>query len=192
VYDVLLCTFAPPAKLPEDLPVSEYFQIRTLGRYGAAILRTSRQVHREASDYMVKTNRFVSVRNTTTLPFYGVIQTDDIFPVSTDAQNVSQFKGYLLELTMSSPEAFPDEEDNPIPMHPMSAMLLARDLPEFCHSMSRGTACLLSSLALYGSTSTSRLCLTSLWYLTKTHLSGLSQTSCSRLCSSRSKPIYAV
>jgi hypothetical protein len=89
-----------------------------------------------------------------------------------DEQSVSQFKGYLLELTMSSPKFPPDEQGNPFPMRPMSVMLLARHLPHFCNSMSRGdgfspgftlhvrlelnvapvgTASLLGSLFMYGS-----------------------------------------
>jgi hypothetical protein len=38
-----------------------------------AILRTSRQVHREAYDYMMKTNRFILVRTTTPLPLTTIL-----------------------------------------------------------------------------------------------------------------------
>ncbi|KAF1834603.1 hypothetical protein BDW02DRAFT_568847 [Decorospora gaudefroyi] len=86
---------------------------------------------------MVKTNRFVLLRSTTPLPIYDIIALYNVETVAINEQSVSQFKGYMLEIRMSAPKPFPNVEESPFPMRPMSAMLLSRELPRFCAGLSR-------------------------------------------------------
>jgi hypothetical protein len=67
-----------------------------------AILRTSSQIHREAYDLMVKENQFVLLRSTGNLPLSRLLEIPDISIVTTDPSLISQFRGYVLEVELSS------------------------------------------------------------------------------------------
>jgi hypothetical protein len=129
----LLCTFRPlPTSGPRQPPQASAETIHSMGHCAdTAILRTSRQVHREAYDYMMKTNRFILVRTTTPLPLTTILACagDAITVISKKEKYNTEFNGYLLALMLSCPITFPNDS---CPKEVMSIMLRAQDLAVFC------------------------------------------------------------
>lgn len=103
-----------------------------------AILRVSRNIHLEAYDLMIKKNRFVYVRSRG-VPIY-LPRADTLPIVSENEDHVRRFKGYVLEVTMTSH----DERPPPLPPSahdPFDVMILARDLDMLCASLMRFNEC---------------------------------------------------
>ncbi|KAI4689248.1 uncharacterized protein J4E88_002598 [Alternaria novae-zelandiae] len=127
VYTLLLCSFGSPVEQTwENYPLP----IESAGHCAdTAILLTSRQVHLEAYDVMVKANRFVFVRAFPPLPLMEVLQVGDVTVITLNDLHISQFKGHMLAVTLST--STPSHEP------PMSVMLLARDMEPFCANINR-------------------------------------------------------
>jgi hypothetical protein len=56
--------------------------------------------------------------------------------VTKSTQHISQFDGYLLEVTLSESKSCPKSSDEPL----MSTMILLRDLSSFCETLNRSIA----------------------------------------------------
>ena len=127
VYSLLLCSFGYPV---EQTVHNFHLPIASDGhRADTAILLTSRRVHLEAYDVMVKVNRFVAVRAYLPLPLMEILQESDVSVITLNDLHISQFKGHMLSVTLST--SAPSHEP------PMSVMLLAGDLQPFCKSINR-------------------------------------------------------
>jgi hypothetical protein len=96
VYKILLCSFEP---LPRGIGQQAYHNWSLLftpvlakHSVNTAILRANSQIHREAYDVMVKTNRFIRISCTGGLPLEAVFICQQI-PVVATEERITQFKG---------------------------------------------------------------------------------------------------
>lgn len=139
IYAFLLADFDPPFS---ELEFTEAKIQRSITSFvlashsiDTAILRTSRNVHLEAYDLMVKKNRFVRFISRGVPKYFmsGI----ELPMVAVNADIISRFKGYVLEVTVTS-----DEEplpDMPPGAHdPFEAMILARDIGTLCAGLMTG------------------------------------------------------
>jgi hypothetical protein len=75
----------------------------------ATILRTNKQVYREAYAVMVKTNRFIHVIATGSVPFQTLLRSSHVPIVTLNEIHASQFRGYVMRLTLSSDSSLTPE-----------------------------------------------------------------------------------
>lgn len=139
IYAFLLADFDPSSS-EVDLTESEIQSLLTEFTWAShsidtAILRVSRNVHLEAYDLMVKKNRFVRVRSRG-VPKY-LLSAVAVPIVTANAGRVSRFKGYVLEVTMTSDEE-PLPQMSPRAHDPFEAMILSRDAGALCRCLMFG------------------------------------------------------
>jgi hypothetical protein len=102
-----------------------------------AILQVSCQVHREAYDVMVKTNRPVLLRSRGQIPLWQILAAANIAVVAAHEGYVAQFQGYVLDITLAHKPNQPGSVDTSELglMAPLSVMILARDLDKLIQSL---------------------------------------------------------
>lgn len=139
IYAFLLADFDPPSN---ELELTESSIQRSMAAFAlashsidTAILRASRNVHLEAYDLMVKKNRFVRFISRG-VPKY-LLSGIELPIVTVNADIISRFKGYVLEVTVTS-------DEDPLPHMPLGAhdpfeaMILARDTGTLCIGLMAG------------------------------------------------------
>lgn len=127
VYDLLLCSW--DKNLEQDQDYDGMFNRRVLMYSAAALMRTSKQVHSEASDYMIKRNQFVHV---TCRGFdMRCLFLHPIPVVTSNKRKTSQFKEYAMHLTLTKP-MYSGDISGP---SEYSLMVLCADLPYFCEKL---------------------------------------------------------
>jgi len=164
IYKIILCSFepSPPAQsLWEGLAQRQSGSLKrdvngispVVHSIEPSILCTSKQVHREAYDVMIKTNQFIHIR-TTDLSM-GPLLTESQIPIVTmDRAHAERFAGYVLRIELATtPQLFgpryhewtlswnPDASDD---VHcrlgelgpRFSFMILHRDWNAFCRVIS--------------------------------------------------------
>lgn len=136
IYAYLLAEFYSPNT---ELDLAE--AVEYVGKFtdtphsiDTAILRASRDVHREAYDVMVKQSRFVHLK------FHGIplflLKQGCVPIVTADTELVRQFKGYVLEVNMSyHGEPLPRRGDG---NGAFEAMILAAHLGKLCQRLMIG------------------------------------------------------
>jgi hypothetical protein len=136
IYRVLLCTFAP---VLTSIPIDKMNVHETLEHsIETAILRTSTQIHREAYDVMIKTNRFISVKSAG-IPIRNLLNSLLIRPVMVDEAALSAFEGYTLAVSiLRKRDQRAADIEGKVDLQPRSFMLLGRDLDSFCEVLSDG------------------------------------------------------
>lgn len=144
IYHVILCD-PPPAKLRRveqaDLLWLPEGMAMITHPSEMQILQTSRQVHAEARDVMLRGNQFIRIRaRGVGQVIKGFLLARQIPIVRTTALSRDRFKGYVMthsiELISGQPEDFPG------PKHDTDAdlVILHRDLDLFCEALAtRGT-----------------------------------------------------
>ncbi|KAI7789042.1 hypothetical protein LA080_005146 [Diaporthe eres] len=144
IYHVILCD-PPPAQLRRveqaDLLWLPEGMAMITHPSEMQILQTSRQVHAEARDVMLRGNQFIRIRaRGVGQVIKGFLLARQIPIVRTTALSRDRFKGYVMthsiELTSDRPEDFPG------PKHDTDAdlVILHRDLDLFCEALAtRGT-----------------------------------------------------
>ncbi|KAH6629691.1 hypothetical protein C7974DRAFT_190978 [Boeremia exigua] len=129
VYDLLLCSW-------NDEPECEPGFVGGLRRrspsYDAMpLLRTNKQIHEEAFDYMMKRNQFVRV-TCRGLDASNLFLGDEIIPaVTTDPRKARQFEGYLMHFTLSKPAM----SSGSVNFSESEIMMLRADLPSLCRQL---------------------------------------------------------
>ncbi|KAF2734430.1 hypothetical protein EJ04DRAFT_437165 [Polyplosphaeria fusca] len=125
IYKITLCAFdpAPDASILEESIPNGIFKAEH--SIETNILRSCKQVHREAYDVMVKTNNFVHVEARNILLSNTLVKSQ--LPVVTmDRAAASQFDGYVAKLFMHSIGEFIEDGSH------FSFMILLRDWEKFC------------------------------------------------------------
>ncbi|KAF2117330.1 hypothetical protein BDV96DRAFT_644755 [Lophiotrema nucula] len=146
IYQELLYSFQYPQGVSIPSNTAKYVY-QPHHRIETAILRTSRQVHREAYDVMVKTNQFINIE-CRHFPLTQLLIAAQVPVVTRSCRWVNQFKGYLLKLFIHPKDGPWDISfgDNPIATQflygsgptsswegeQLSLMVLKRDFDCFC------------------------------------------------------------
>jgi hypothetical protein len=129
IYNLLLCSW-------NDEPEHESgfvggLRKRSLSYDAMTLLRTNKQIHEEAFDYMVKRNQFVRV-TCRRLDVNSLFLGDEMIPaVTTDQRKARQFEGYLMHLTLSKPAY----SSNAFHFSENEVMMLRADLPCLCRQL---------------------------------------------------------
>lgn len=143
IYHELLCAFDSPQDdlegLDRQLATKGYPEAPTditpaMHSINTAILHTSKQVHREAYDVMVKTNQFFHVK-TYGIPLADLLLFSRLPIVTMDRAHAHQFEGYVLSIKIT---ALGLEEDSTRSLPLYSFMVLGRDLNQFCRIIDEG------------------------------------------------------
>ncbi|KZM25696.1 uncharacterized protein EKO05_0000957 [Ascochyta rabiei] len=134
IYDLLLCSW-------DDEPGYEPGSINGLCKrspsYDAlSLLRTNKQIHEEAFDYMMRRNQFVRV-TCRGLDVNSLFLGDEMIPaIATDQRKARQFEGYLMHLTLSKPVV----SSGAFNFSEHEIMMLRADLPFLCRQLDVETA----------------------------------------------------
>ncbi|KAH7554934.1 hypothetical protein BM1_07595 [Bipolaris maydis] len=126
IYRIILCEFDhSPSQFDDDF-MEDVLQLpRVEHRIETSILRTSKEIYREAYDIMVKTNRFVKVTSVDGLPVIGALSGQQTPVVTQEKFLVDQFKG---------------SSRNSDWYEPLTAMMLHRHLDKLCQGIKDGDA----------------------------------------------------
>jgi hypothetical protein len=128
IYDLLLCSWN------DELEIEPGFISKVSRRCpsypASALLRANKQIHNEASDYMIKRNQFVRI-TCRGMDVRNLFLEDGIPVVSTDAYEVTRFKGYIMHMTLSKPVFAP----NAYAFSEYDMMMLRADLPNLCSKL---------------------------------------------------------
>lgn len=129
VYDLLLCSWNDE---PEYEPGFVGGLCKRSPSYDAmALLRTNKQIHEEAFDYMMKRNQFVRV-TCRGLDVNSLFLSDEIIPaITTNHRKATRFEGYLMHFTLSKPAL----SSGPINFSENEIMVLRADLPALCRQL---------------------------------------------------------
>ncbi|EMD87563.1 hypothetical protein COCHEDRAFT_1159838 [Bipolaris maydis C5] len=134
IYRIILCEFDhSPSQFDDDF-MEDVLQLpRVEHRIETSILRTSKEIYREAYDIMVKTNRFVKVTSVDGLPVIGALSGQQTPVVTQEKFLVDQFKGYVLSVHFGL-------KKNSDWYEPLTAMMLHRHLDKLCQGIKDGDA----------------------------------------------------
>ncbi|KAF2794526.1 hypothetical protein K505DRAFT_324709 [Melanomma pulvis-pyrius CBS 109.77] len=122
IYEIILCSFEP-ASPPESYGkrlnkiqtgrVQEVYHgiCPAMHSIETTILCTSKEVHREAYDVMVKKNQFMQVR-ITNLSISELLVASQVPIVTLDRGHADQFQGYMLRIELSAVPDVPDMSDD--------------------------------------------------------------------------------
>lgn len=126
VYDLLLCSW------DNELEPTSFSKLsRRCPSYPASsLLRINKQIHGEAFDYMTKRNQFVRI-TCRGLDVRNLFLEDGIPIVTSNRDEVKQFNGYLMQITLSKPVFAP----SPLALAEYEIMMLRADLPNLCKKL---------------------------------------------------------
>jgi len=126
IYDLLLCSWEDELKQDGRGGVAKRY-----AEYDAVdLLRTNKQIHEEAFDYMMKRNQFVRV-TCRGLDVHTLFLGDEVIPIVSGGKRAMQFEGYMMHLTLSKP-ALSAERSN---FSERELMVLRSDLPVLCREL---------------------------------------------------------
>ena len=129
IYDLLLCSWNDEIEYEPKFVGG--LRKRSLVHDATALLRTNKQVHNEASDYMMKRNQFVRV-TCRGLDINSLFLGDEMIPaITTDSRKARQFESYLMHVTLSKPAT----TSGPIDFSETEIMMLRADLPALCRQL---------------------------------------------------------
>lgn len=127
IYDQLLCSWDEPQA---DSCLVSQLSKRCPSYPAAALLRANKQIQSEASDYMIKRNQFVRV-TCRGLDARNLFLGEGIPVITTSARQVSQFRGYVMHMTLSKPAFSPSA----FQFSDFEVMMLRADLPSLCEKL---------------------------------------------------------
>jgi hypothetical protein len=129
VYNLLLCSFDDELN-PEPGPISSVSR-RCPSFSASSLLRTNKQIHDEAFDYMIKRNQFIRI-SCRGLDARGLFIDDRVPVITTDAEEVDQFNGCVMHMTLSKP-VFATSSPSAFVEYDM--IVLLADLPLLCEKL---------------------------------------------------------
>jgi hypothetical protein len=128
VYDLLLCSWNDELEL-ESGCLSKVSRRRP-SYPASALLRANKQIHSEATDYMIKRNQFIRI-TCRGLDVRNLFLGNGIPVVSTDTYQVNRFNGYVMHMTLSKPFFEPSQ----FAFAEYEIMMLRADLPNLCEKL---------------------------------------------------------
>lgn len=140
IYRIIFCEFAPP---PDDVDPAALLQLeRARHSINTALLRTNTDIHCEACDILIKTNRFVKITSVRGLPLQKLLVVLRVPVVAVNRKAVERFKGYVLSVHLGFKKSVSMSErlDNDPNNDARTLMILYRDLDLFCQALRDGDA----------------------------------------------------
>lgn len=138
VYRNMLCSFDPPPNtitFTTDMPGFP----RANHTVETGILRTNSEIHREAYDVMIKTNRFVLISSDSGVPLTMALASAAVPVVAENPKIVKRFKGNVLALFLKihipNKSLAPQGPEYAHIMAPCTLLILHRDLDRFCQGL---------------------------------------------------------
>ena len=128
IYDLLLCSWEN--ELEQDPSFISKLSRRCPSYPAPALLRANKQIHGEASDYMIKRNQFVRV-TCRGIDARNLFLGEGIPVIETNARKVSQYPGYVMHMTLSKPAFSPST----FQFSEFEIMMLRADLPYLCEHL---------------------------------------------------------
>jgi hypothetical protein len=129
VYDLLLCSWNDESEYDPEFVGG--LRRRSPSYDAVALLRTNKQVHAEAFDYMMRRNQFVRI-TCRGLDIDNLFLRDERIPaITTDQRKARQFEGYLVHLTLSKPAI----SASALNFSEHEIMMLRADLPYLCRQL---------------------------------------------------------
>jgi hypothetical protein len=128
IYDLLLCSWDDELEL-EPGSISKVSR-RCPSYPASALLRANKQIHTEAFDYMIKRNQFIRI-TCRGIDTRNLFLENGIPVVTSNAHEVSRFKGYVMHMTLSKPVFSP----SPFAFSEYDIMMLRADLPNLCKKL---------------------------------------------------------
>ncbi|KAF2650457.1 hypothetical protein K491DRAFT_782605 [Lophiostoma macrostomum CBS 122681] len=141
IYQDLLCTFHPPGQetIHGDIPLELYQHFYYTSTVHPAILRVNKQIYREAYDIMVKTNRFIHVKQHGFIPTIRDLEKYTKRMICRDECMFYGFRGCALEVdvVLEGEGWYTDvfqrtRDDN---KYTKEAMILAEDVDGLLHTL---------------------------------------------------------
>ncbi|KAF2866886.1 hypothetical protein BDV95DRAFT_503555 [Massariosphaeria phaeospora] len=125
IYNILLCDFPDVCGIPDHVSCNA---VRAPNSIETSILRTSKQVHGEAYDAMIKNNLFILLESDGTFPLERMLYERGI-PVV--AKNVPNFEGYVLSVSISR-KISAGKQEGSIDINPCTFMCLLSHMRPTC------------------------------------------------------------
>ncbi|EMD62271.1 hypothetical protein GGP41_002197 [Bipolaris sorokiniana] len=129
IYDLLLCSWDDEVEYDPSM-ISSSLSRRVPSSPSTGLLRANRQIHAEASDYMIRRNQFVRV-TCRGLDVRNLFLSEGIPVITTKARSISLFNGHVMHVTLSKPAFVPSA----FQFSEYEIMLLRSDLPQFCQQL---------------------------------------------------------
>jgi hypothetical protein len=128
IYDLLLCSWDD--ELEQDPGMISKLYKRSPSNPSTTLLRANKQIHAEASDYMIKRNQFVRI-TCRGFDVRNLFLCEGIPVITTDPRKVSSFNGYIMHVTLSKPAFTPSAYQ----FSEFEIMMLRSDLPKLCEQL---------------------------------------------------------
>lgn len=128
VYGLLLCSWDDETE--QDSGLISRLSRRCPSYAAGGLLRANKQIHAEASDYMIKRNQFVRI-TCRGLDARELFLGADIPVITTDIKKASQFRGYVMHMTLFKPAFAPSA----FRFSEFEIMMLRADLPRLCEQL---------------------------------------------------------
>jgi hypothetical protein len=128
IYDLLLCSWEN--EVEQDPSMFSKLSRRCPSSQSTSLLRANKQIHAEASDYMIKRNQFVRI-TCRGLDARNLFLSEGIPVITTDARKASQYNGYVMHMTLSKPMFSPSD----FQFSEFEIMMLRSDLPTLCEKL---------------------------------------------------------
>ncbi|KAL6708061.1 hypothetical protein ACN47E_003495 [Coniothyrium glycines] len=128
IYDLLLCSWEDETE--QDTSLISQLSRRKPSYQATSLFCANKQIHAEASDYMVKRNQFVRI-TCRGVDVRKLFLAADIPVITTSANKVGQFSGYVMHMTLFKPAyvqttfRFPEYD----------VLTLRSDLPKLCEQL---------------------------------------------------------
>ncbi|EUC41804.1 hypothetical protein COCMIDRAFT_105147 [Bipolaris oryzae ATCC 44560] len=129
IYDLLLCSWDDEVEYDPSMICSSLSR-RVPSSLSTGLLRANRQIHAEASDYMIKRNQFVRI-TCRGLDVRNLFLSEGIPVITTNARSISLFNGHVMHVMLSKPAFVPSA----FQFSEYEMMLLRSDLPQFCQQL---------------------------------------------------------
>jgi hypothetical protein len=134
VYQLLLCSHDAPDMRGVRSLYGDLLMVK--GPFYTAILGTSSIVHCEAYDVFLKTTKPVLLQSKGNLPVETTLASSDVAVFPTNEKNVAQFRGYVLEISLSTIVVPKPRGSGFIrSLAPISVMVSAMDMAALCQGI---------------------------------------------------------
>lgn len=128
IYDLLLCSWDDETEQDPSL-ISQLSRRKPIYQ-ATSLLRVNKQIHAEASDYMIKRNQFVRI-TCRGVDVRNLFLAANIPVITTSGQKLSRFSSYVMHMTLFKPAFAPSA----FRFSEHEILMLRSDLPKLCEQL---------------------------------------------------------